>query len=155
MDMHEEAFDTFSLSDLHIYSDPSCSSKEEQDLGNSFSSFRFKIAGSLPSEEIVFLGNLISLPKTDLKPRHMPQKPSRMKASKVVRPRRRTGRGVLIGLGGAPARMEVFELRSSMQARASPPRVVPVNGGGVEEVTRGRKSGNWLGRLFGACIPIV
>ncbi|KAI3705187.1 hypothetical protein L1987_75421 [Smallanthus sonchifolius] len=112
MDMHDhEAFDTFSLSDLHIYSDPACSSKEEQDLGNSFSSFRFKIAGSLPSEEIVFLGNLISLPKTDLKP----QKPSRMKASK---------------------------------ARASPPIVVPVKGGG-------RKSGNWLGRLFGACIPMV
>ncbi|MFS7957740.1 hypothetical protein Hanom_Chr07g00669981 [Helianthus anomalus] len=156
MDMHEatdhenEAFDTISLSDLHIYSDPSSSSSwDEHEKGSSFSSFHVKVAGFLPPEEIVIFQNLLSLPENEPSPRQRLQKPSRMKTfpvqdggGKVVRPRqRRAWRGYLLfGLGGSPA---------------SPSRIVPVSHGGVKEVTTRRKSGNWLGKLVGACIPVV
>lgn len=171
MDMHEANEDTFSLSDLHIYNDPSCYSfQEEQDNGSSFSSISFKLAGSLPAEEIAFLRSLISLPENDSDPYYKPQKSLRMKTfpvqdgdqkvvnlAPVVRPRmrRRSRRGFLMfGLIRSPARMEVYDLRS-IQARATPPRIFPVSGGRVEEVTMRRKSGSRLGKLFGACIPTV
>lgn len=46
MDMYEfsdDVFDTLSFSDLMIYTDRSCSYKEDQDYENSFSSFTFKV----------------------------------------------------------------------------------------------------------------
>ncbi|KAD5961958.1 hypothetical protein E3N88_13431 [Mikania micrantha] len=138
----EEAFDTFSLSDLHIYSDPSCSYKEEQDNGSSFSSFRFKITGPLPPEEIVFF--------SDRKPHHhKPQKsssPVQDHGRKSGGRRRNSRRGFLM----SPARMDVFDL----QARGFPPVIVPVNVDGVEEVTVRRKRGNWVGKLIKTCIPV-
>ncbi|KAK1421249.1 hypothetical protein QVD17_23438 [Tagetes erecta] len=155
--MHEATddagFDTFSLSDLQIYSDPTSSSfKEEQDYGNSFSSFRFKISASLPADqEFVITRNFISLTEnhrgafsaknsTGGRGRKFGGHDGDQRlGGNVVRLKQRwTGRGFI---GGSPA-------------RGGLPRIVPVNGG-VEEVTVRRKSGKWIGKLFGGCIPIV
>ncbi|KAI3748646.1 hypothetical protein L6452_11885 [Arctium lappa] len=170
MDMHEaidESDDTLSLSDLQIYSDPSSSSNQEQeDHENSFPSFRFKIItnsrSSPPPQNILVFGNSISVPdENDPIPYRNPHKPSTMKtlpvanlAPIVLIPRRRRWL-LMFGLGGSRARiMELSDLRSR-QARGTPRRITPVNGGGEESTTAHRRSGNWLGKLFGPCIPIV
>lgn len=173
MDMHandasDDADDTLSLSDLQIYSDPSSSSEEAYNR-NSLSSFRFTIVSSPRPEKVALFGNLISVPENDLKPHRKAQKTSRFKTFPVqgnggcfddslvpaARPRRMTGSGFLMfGLGKSPTRMELCDLRSR-QARGSPARIFPINGGGEEEATPSRRSGNWSGKLFGACIPML
>ncbi|CAH1438481.1 unnamed protein product [Lactuca virosa] len=140
MDMHaneasDDADDTLSLSDLQIYSDPSSSSEEPYNR-NSLSSFRFTIVSTPRPEK----GNG-SCFDDSLVP--------------AARPRRMTGSGFLMfGLGKSPTRMELCDLRSR-QARGSPARIFPFNGGGEEEATPRRRPGNWSGKLFGACIPML
>ncbi|KAL4576420.1 hypothetical protein LXL04_012513 [Taraxacum kok-saghyz] len=173
MDMHayesDDGDDTLSLSDLHIYSDPSSSSEEESDNRTSLSSFRFTFVGSPRPEKVNLFGNMIFVPENDLKPHRKPQKPSSLKTFPVqgngsccddslvpaVKPRRKSGGGFLMfGLGKSSKRMELCDLRSR-QARGSPARIFPVNGGGKEEATARRRSGNWSEKLFGACIPTL
>ncbi|GJR28056.1 hypothetical protein Tco_1104288 [Tanacetum coccineum] len=178
MDMYEfsdDVFDTLSFSDLMIYSDRSCSYKEEQDYESSFSSFTFKV-------EIISspLRKLISVPENNLKPDKKSPKPSKMKSSpvkedgiggsancldrklvnsaSVVRSLRRFCKGsLLFRLGGSPSphRMEMSDLRRR-NARVNLPRYVSVNGSDDEEAMVPRRRGNWLKKLLGACTkPMV
>nr|GEY07353.1 hypothetical protein [Tanacetum cinerariifolium] len=177
MDMYEtseeDAFDTISLSDLQIYTDPSSSSEGDQDPESSFSSFRFKIFDSTPPKEIFFFGNPIYVPENDLKKHRKSQKYSSTKTfpvqengigsadpldrkfanlSPVLRPRRRSWKKTLLfGLGGFSTRMEMSDLRSR-QSRLSPPRCGLVNGIGEEERIVPPRSGNWSRRMLGWCI---
>nr|GEY72124.1 hypothetical protein [Tanacetum cinerariifolium] len=183
MDMYEfsdDVFDTLSFSDLMIYSDRSCSYKEEQDYESSFSSFTFKveIISSPLRRENIKVGKLISVPENDMKPHQKSQKPSNMKSSplkedgiggsancldrklvnmaSVVRSLRRFCKGsLLFGLRGSPHRMEMSDLRRR-NARVNLPRYVSVNGSDDEKALVPRRSGNWLKKLLGACTkPMV
>ncbi|PWA96001.1 hypothetical protein CTI12_AA029650 [Artemisia annua] len=179
MDMYEfsdDVFDTLSFSDLMIYTDRSCSYKEDQNYENSFSSFTFKveIIGSPLHRENTIVGKSISVQENNLKPHQKSQKPLKMKTcnsvkedgtgckgrcwgrklvnmASVVRSLRRFCKGsLLFKLGGSPHRMEMSDLRRR-NVRVNQPGYVLVNGSDDEEAMVPRRSGNCSKKLLGAC----
>lgn len=183
MDIYEfsdDVFDTLSFSNLKIYTDRSCSYKEDQDYENSFSSFTFKveIISSPLHRENTIVGKSISVQENNLKPHQKSQKPLKMKTcsvkedgtgrsgrcwgrklvnlASVVRSLRRFCKGsLLFKLGGSPHRMEMSDLRRR-NARVDLPKYVLVDGSDDEEAMVARRSGSCSKKLLGACTkPMV